>query len=112
MTSVTTLELRHPIPEAAPMIRPFPLTVALLSGLPLVADGPKAKDPPAATKLFDGKSLDGWKSSFEEFGGKIHVQDGAIVLEKGKKMTGVTYAKKDFPKTDYEVTLEGKRIEG
>ena len=64
-------------------------------------------------KLFDGKTLDGWKSSFDkESSGKIHVKDGAIVLEKGQKMTGVTYAGKDFPKTDYEVVLEGKRVDG
>jgi hypothetical protein len=63
-------------------------------------------------KLFDGKTLDGWKASFKDDGGKVHVKDGAIVMEKGKKITGVTYAGKDFPKTDYEVVLEGKRIEG
>src|SRR5215213_4068618 len=63
--------------------------------------------------LFDGKSLDGWKPSFDkETSGKVHVKDGAIVLEKGMKMTGVTYAGKDFPKTDYEVVLEGKRVNG
>jgi hypothetical protein len=63
-------------------------------------------------KLFDGKTLDGWKPSFTDNAGKVHVKDGAIVMEKGKKMTGITYAGKDFPKTDYEVVLEGKRIEG
>jgi len=35
----------------------------------------------------------------------------AIVLGTGEKMTGITYAKTDFPKTDYEVALEGKRVE-
>jgi Domain of Unknown Function (DUF1080) len=70
---------------------------------------PKAAD---WNPLFDGKSLAGWKSSFEEFGGKAHVKDGAIVLEKGKKMTGVTYKKGDFPKADYEVVLEAKRVDG
>lgn len=95
------------------MTRPLSLVACFLLVLaPAAAEEPKAKDPPAAKPLFDGKSLDGWKSSFEEFGGKVHVQDGAIVLEKGKKMTGVTYAKADFPKTDYEVTLEGKRVDG
>jgi hypothetical protein len=28
------------------------------------------------------------------------------------KMTGVTYAGKDFPKTDYEVALEARRVDG
>ena len=32
---------------------------------------------------------------------------GAIVIEKGKRMTGVTYSRGDFPKIDYELTLEG-----
>ena len=80
--------------------------------VPASAEEPKGKDSAAAKSLFDGKTLDGWKSSYEEHGGMIHVRDGAIILEKGKKMTGVTYAKKDFPTTDYEVTLEAKRVDG
>jgi hypothetical protein len=86
--------------------------LCLIALVPASAEEPKAKDPVAAKSLFDGKTLDGWKSSYEEHGGKVHVQDGAIVMEKGKKMTGVTYAKKDFPTTDYEVTLEGKKVDG
>jgi hypothetical protein len=35
-----------------------------------------------------------------------------VVLGKGKLMTGITYTRGDFPKTDYEVTLEGKKIAG
>ena len=93
-------------------IRALAAIAACLFAGPLPAEEPKAKDAPAAKMLFDGKSLDGWKSSYEEHGGKVHVQDGAIVMEKGKKMTGVTYAKKDFPTTDYEVTLDGKKVEG
>jgi hypothetical protein len=63
-------------------------------------------------KLFDGKSLAGWKSA-DFFGkGKVHVKDGVLVLEKGKVMTGATYAGKDFPKMDYEVVLEGKKVAG
>jgi len=62
--------------------------------------------------LFDGKSLDGWKPSFTENSGKVHVKDGAIVLEEGMKMTGITYDGKDFPKTDYEAVLEAKRVKG
>ncbi len=63
-------------------------------------------------KLFDGKSLDGWKACGFYGEGKVHVQDGALVMEKGKLMTGVTYRKGDFPKMDYEVTLEGKKVAG
>ncbi len=81
-----------------------------LIGAPSWAEEKKAEV--AWTKLFDGKTLDGWKPSFKEFSGKAEVKDGAIVLQKGMKMTGVTYAGKDFPKSDYEVVLEGKRVEG
>src|SRR5207253_5326713 len=44
--------------------------------------------------------------------GKVEVKDGAVVLDKGKHMTGITSTRGDFPKMDYEVTLEGKRVEG
>jgi hypothetical protein len=62
--------------------------------------------------LFDGKSLDGWKQA--DFGpdGKVSVKDGAIVMDKGKLMSGVTYRQGDFPKMDYEVSLEGKKLAG
>jgi hypothetical protein len=63
-------------------------------------------------KLFDGKSLDGWKPTDFYKPGKVHIKDGVIVMEKGRMMTGVTYGRADFPKMDYEVTLEGKKLAG
>jgi hypothetical protein len=73
---------------------------------------PPGKDKAGWKKLFDGKSLTNWKSS-DFFGtGKVSVKDGAIVLAKGKRMTGVTYTRGDFPKMDYEVTLEAKKLAG
>jgi hypothetical protein len=71
---------------------------------------PEKKD--TSKLLFDGKTLDGWKPSDFDMAGKVHVKDGTIVMEKGKQMTGVTYAKKDFPKMDYELTFEGKKLAG
>jgi hypothetical protein len=62
--------------------------------------------------LFDGKTLEGWKPADYFKPGKVQVKDGAIVMEKGTLMTGVVYKKGDFPKMDYEVTLEGKKIDG
>ena len=86
------------------------LTLAALAVL--ATAGPFAADKPEWKKLFDGKTLAGWKST--DFGdeGKVHVKEGAVVLEKGKKMTGITYAGKDFPKVDYEVSLEARRTAG
>jgi hypothetical protein len=77
----------------------------------VLSEEPKPKAPDWKP-LFDGKSLDGWKKSYDRGSGKVEVKDGAIVLGTGEKLTGVTYTKGDFPKTDYEVVLEGKRVEG
>jgi 3-keto-disaccharide hydrolase len=89
------------------------LLVTLVLCVPsALAEDPKSKTPDWKP-LFDGKTLDGWKASFDkDTSGKVHVKDGAIVLEKGMKMTGVTYTGKEFPRADYEVVLEGKRVDG
>jgi hypothetical protein len=97
--------------------------ITLCSFLPATQVGSAADDAPKPAvssdkdkagwkKLFDGKTLTGWKSSDFADPGKVLVKDGAIVMEKGKKMTGITYGKDDFPKLDYEVTFEAKRLEG
>ncbi len=91
------------------------LAALLLSLATSAADDTKTPKPDDRTgwkKLFDGKSLTGWKVT-DFFGpGKVHVDKGILVMEKGKSMTGVTYSRGDFPKIDYEVTLEGKKIAG
>lgn len=77
-----------------------------------------AAEPPAAGKpevqqLFDGKTLAGWKPT--EFGGEgeVSVIDGAIVLEMGNNMTGITWTDAvKLPTIDYEISLEAKRIDG
>jgi len=66
---------------------------------------------PAETSLFDGKTLGHWKIT--DFGGqgKVYVKDGAIFLEQGNDMTGVTW---DGPlvRMNYEITLEAMRVSG
>ena len=61
--------------------------------------------------MFDGKTLKGWK--VPNFGGegKVYVKDQSIILEAGAMMTGITYTEA-MPKMNYEVTLEGMRVEG
>jgi Domain of Unknown Function (DUF1080) len=78
----------------------------------LAASAPAEKDKDGWKALFDGKTLGGWKAT--DFGGrgKVHVKDGAVVMERGDQMTGVTYGRGDFPKMNYEVTLEGKKLNG
>ena len=94
----------------------FKATVfALCLGLLLVAKTGFSQAPNEKAEwksLFDGKTLKGWKQSDFFKPGKSSVKDGAIILEKGTKMTGLTYDGKDFPKMNYEVSLESKRIDG
>ncbi len=94
-----------------PLATGFALILVLLpSGSCRPADAPK--DDAGWKDLFDGKSLDGWKACDFYAPGKVHVEDGAVVMDKGKVMTGVVYTRGDFPKMDYEFTLEGKKIDG
>ena len=89
------------------------------------APGPAQETSPAAPKpgpeagtqviqLFNGKDLDGWKILSEDWftdHGKVYVKDGAIYLDPGNAQTGISW-KGEFPRTDYEVSLEAKRVEG
>ncbi len=69
------------------------------------------KPAPKVKDLFNGKTLEGWKVT--DFGGegKVVVRDGTIVMDRGNQMTGITWRGKP-PRNNYELTLEGKRIEG
>ena len=74
--------------------------------------------PPAnvdeSMPLFNGKDLNGWRVADEntyEDPGKVHVQNGTIVLEQGKVSTGIVFTK-DFPRVDYEVSLQARRTGG
>jgi len=61
--------------------------------------------------LFDGETLDGWEIT--EFGtqGPVYVSEGKIVLNYGDGCTGITW-EKEFPKVNYEVTLEAQKTSG
>jgi hypothetical protein len=61
--------------------------------------------------LFDGKTLGEWEIT--DFGGqgKVYVKDGAIYMEMGNDMTGITW-KGPLIRMNYEITLEAMRISG
>ena len=61
--------------------------------------------------LYDGKTLGDWKVTNFGGQGEVHIEDGAIVLEMGSSLTGITYPK-EFPRCDYELLVEAKRIDG
>jgi hypothetical protein len=64
-----------------------------------------------STFLFNGNNLDGWEIT--NFGpqGPVYVSGGEIILVMGDGCTGITW-KKEFPKINYKVTLEAKRVAG
>ena len=96
------------------MFRILTLAALFLVVPTLHADEKKA---PASDKagwkpLFDGKTLDRWTPSKYFNAGKSFVKDGLLIIDKGDPMTGVTYTGGDFPKMNYEVSLEAKKLQG
>lgn len=75
------------------------------------ADKKRDKEDSKTRKLFDGKTLEGWKVTRFGGEGEVHVEDGEIWLESGSPLTGITY-KGELPKVDYELSLEGKKLAG
>lgn len=66
---------------------------------------------PVWTPLFDGQTLGQWEQT--SFGGEgpVRVRDGAIVLEMGDPLTGITFTG-PVPTMDYEIALEAARLAG
>ena len=61
--------------------------------------------------LFDGVSLDHWEVIEYEGHGAICIDDSCLIIGEGDFISGVRWTS-DFPKTNYEVTLNAKRVEG
>ena len=61
--------------------------------------------------LFDGASLGGWKKTPFGGEGEVSVEDGSILIDRGSKMSGITWTK-DIPKQDYEIELDALRVDG
>ena len=77
-----------------------------------VKDAPAKKDDKVLS-LFNGKNLEGWEIS--NFGGEGEdtVEDGTLLVDFGADLSGVTWKNADvLPKTNYEITLDAKRVEG
>jgi hypothetical protein len=80
----------------------------ILLVFPLLADQPAKQ---SWKDLFDGKTLAGWKES--GYGGEeTTVEDDKIVIPLAERLAGITYTGDDLPKTNYEVELEARRVEG
>lgn len=94
--------------------------VAALAALLLVVGAPAADTrsqiaAPADAgwqPLFDGTTLTSWQPSTFNAEGAVKVEDGRIVLDPGRSMTGITWAGATLPTTNYEIALQAMRVEG
>ena len=65
------------------------------------------------TSLFDGTTLHGWSSAKFGGDGAISVEKGAIELNFGHPLTGVTYqGDKPLPTLNYQIQLQARRLAG
>ena len=67
-------------------------------------------DDGATRKLFDGKTLAGWRIGDFAGSGPVRVEEGKLILEMGT-MTGVAYTN-EVPTMNYEISLEAMRVDG
>jgi hypothetical protein len=99
--------------------RVLPLAICLpffgaLLGAAVLALPANCAEPPGKQQvksLFDGKTLAGWKKTAFGGEGDVEVDDGRLILHAGSPMSGITYTG-EFPKTDYEITLDAMRVDG
>ena len=105
----------NPIPLSM-LARSAVAVATLVFLIPFTRAGQNEKDRPASDLkplvLFDGKSLDGWMMTDFAKPGEVKVEDGAILLNTGRNMTGITTTRTDLPKINYELTYEAKRLAG
>lgn len=66
---------------------------------------------PGWIKLFDGKTLYGWKETDFLGHNEVLIEDGKILIQFGNDMTGITYTN-EVLRTNYEVYVEAARMDG
>ena len=72
----------------------------------------QAQPSPAGEPLFDGKTLTNWQPSKFHGQGAVTIETGDIILAAGKDLTGITWSGPALPTTNYELTLQARRLEG
>lgn len=89
----------------------------LCFGCPLYTLTAQETDKPAqkSIELFAGQTLEDWGWNATNFGGEgdVNIVNDEIIMESGGPMTGIHRNRdEELPTTDYEITLEAKRLEG
>jgi hypothetical protein len=62
--------------------------------------------------LFDGKTLANWESTKFIGEGAVTVENGQIILEPGRDLTGISWIGPELPTTNYEIALQAMRVQG
>ena len=91
------------------------LLLSIMLGFLTGCTSPKAATIPKGESgwepLFDGRTLAGWKVTEFPGHGAVHCESGTIVLDKGTRLTGITWTN-DAPTRNYEIELDAMRVEG
>jgi len=66
---------------------------------------------PEEHSLLNPQMLKSWKKSNFSSSGPVSIKDSLIIIGAGNGLTGVTWSD-FFPKKNYEISLEVKRVEG
>src|SRR3954451_21925144 len=103
--------MKHVHPSERPSPRGRSAAVVAVAFVLASATAAQAGEP-AATSLFDGKSLGGWEKTDFANAGEVKVEDGPIHRAVGRPMTGITSTRKNLPRTNYELTYEAMRLAG
>jgi hypothetical protein len=64
------------------------------------------------TPLFNGKNLDGWKSTNFGGEGEVYLEKGNVVITQGVDLSGINSSRKDLPRSNYEIEFEAQRAAG
>jgi Domain of Unknown Function (DUF1080) len=91
--------------------KPTALTLIVVLAAGITASSQKPETP-AGEPLFDGKTLTNWQPSKFHGQGTVTIENGEIILGSGKDLTGITWSGPALPTTNYELTLQARRLEG
>jgi len=83
-------------------------TLLLTFTIALMISGNNSQDDKL---LFDGISLNNWQIIDFRGHGDISVADSCIIVGRGELISGIRWTG-EFPKTNYEITLDAKRVSG
>jgi hypothetical protein len=87
-------------------------TASLVVGSLLAQESTPKGNEPGWKPLFDGKTLTNWQPTKFVGESAVKVENGQIILEAGKDLTGITWTGEKPPDSNYEITLQAMRVEG